>query len=107
MSDTVKPYVDPVSGRETTGHEWDEIRELNNPLPLVARPALRDDRMVDPLLGGLPVWPLVSDYTRGLFGYSQRAAVIEEVAAARAARGAQVRRSPRPRSTRSAATRNS
>ena len=55
MSDTVKPYVDldQVSGRETTGHEWDEIRELNNPLPLLARPALRDDRMVDPLLGSL------------------------------------------------------
>ena len=25
--------VDHVSGVETTGHEWDGIRELNNPLP--------------------------------------------------------------------------
>jgi cytochrome c oxidase cbb3-type subunit III len=25
--------VDPVSGTETTGHTWDGIRELNNPLP--------------------------------------------------------------------------
>ena len=24
---------DAVSGRETTGHEWDGIKELNNPLP--------------------------------------------------------------------------
>jgi cytochrome c oxidase cbb3-type subunit 3 len=24
---------DPVTGRETTGHEWDGIRELNTPLP--------------------------------------------------------------------------
>ncbi|ONG46752.1 cytochrome-c oxidase, cbb3-type subunit III [Pseudoroseomonas deserti] len=27
------PEKDAVSGRETTGHEWDGIRELNTPLP--------------------------------------------------------------------------
>ena len=26
-------HIDEVSGVETTGHEWDGIRELNNPLP--------------------------------------------------------------------------
>ena len=26
--------IDEVSGVETTGHEWDGIKELNNPLPL-------------------------------------------------------------------------
>ncbi len=26
-------HIDDVSGVETTGHEWDGIRELNNPLP--------------------------------------------------------------------------
>ncbi|MGJ8618619.1 MAG: cbb3-type cytochrome c oxidase N-terminal domain-containing protein, partial [Sulfitobacter sp.] len=25
--------VDDVTGIETTGHEWDGIKELNNPLP--------------------------------------------------------------------------
>ena len=25
--------IDEVSGVETTGHEWDGIKELNNPLP--------------------------------------------------------------------------
>ena len=25
--------VDAATGVETTGHEWDGIRELNNPLP--------------------------------------------------------------------------
>ena len=25
--------VDSVSGRSTTGHEWDGIKELNTPLP--------------------------------------------------------------------------
>jgi cytochrome c oxidase cbb3-type subunit 3 len=24
---------DPVTGRPTTGHEWDGIKELNTPLP--------------------------------------------------------------------------
>ena len=27
------PDVDSHSGVETTGHEWDGIKELNNPLP--------------------------------------------------------------------------
>jgi hypothetical protein len=26
-------HIDQLSGVETTGHEWDGIRELNNPLP--------------------------------------------------------------------------
>jgi cytochrome c oxidase cbb3-type subunit 3 len=25
--------VDAVTGTETTGHEWDGVKELNNPLP--------------------------------------------------------------------------
>ena len=25
--------IDRVSGRSTTGHEWDGIKELNTPLP--------------------------------------------------------------------------
>ncbi len=28
-----KPPTDEISGIETTGHEWDGVRELNNPLP--------------------------------------------------------------------------
>ena len=31
MVDT--PERDEVTGIETTGHEWDGIKELNNPLP--------------------------------------------------------------------------
>jgi cytochrome c oxidase cbb3-type subunit 3 len=33
MSDTHPKEVDQVSGVETTGHEWDGLKELNNPLP--------------------------------------------------------------------------
>ena len=28
-----KQEIDQISGVETTGHEWDGIKELNNPLP--------------------------------------------------------------------------
>jgi cytochrome c oxidase cbb3-type subunit 3 len=79
-------HIDELSGVETTGHEWDGIRELNNPLPkwwlyifyacvvwsigyYVAYPAI----------------PLVSSYTKGLLGYSSRAEVAKEVAAAKEA----------------------
>jgi len=33
MADSARPHLDAVTGRDTTGHEWDDIRELNNPLP--------------------------------------------------------------------------
>jgi len=90
MADTAKPHVDAATGRETTGHEWDGIRELNNPLPrwwlmvLYATIVWSVGYWIV-----YPAWPLVSDYTRGVFGYSQRQVVMEEVAAAKAARGVQ------------------
>lgn len=79
-------HVDELSGIETTGHEWDGIRELNNPLPkwwlyifyatviwslgyYVAYPAI----------------PLISGYTKGVLGYSSRAEVAKDVAAAKEA----------------------
>lgn len=79
-------HVDQLSGTETTGHEWDGIRELDNPLPrwwlwifyacivwsigyYVAYPAI----------------PLVSGYTKGMLGYSSRAEVQKEVAKAKEA----------------------
>lgn len=33
MSDDHKKEIDDVSGVETTGHSWDGLKELNNPLP--------------------------------------------------------------------------
>src|SRR3569833_3235248 len=33
MSEQKKPEKDALSGIDTTGHEWDGIKELNNPLP--------------------------------------------------------------------------
>ena len=77
MSDTQHPHaaeIDEISGVETTGHEWDGLKELNNPLPrwwlyllyativwgviyMVMMPSL-------PFVGG--------DHTRGVMENSQR-----------------------------------
>ena len=80
--------IDEITGVETTGHEWDGIRELNNPMPrwwlwtfylciiwaigyAIAYPAI----------------PLIKGATPGLLGYSSRADVVAELADAKAAQG--------------------
>jgi cytochrome c oxidase cbb3-type subunit 3 len=71
---------------ETTGHEWDGIHELNKPLPkwwLWTFYATIVWAIGYWLL--MPAWPLVSGYTKGLLGYSQRETVAEELQAAKAA----------------------
>lgn len=82
-------HVDDVSGVETTGHEWDGIRELNNPLP---RWWLWTFYVTIVWAIGywiaMPAWPLVSDYTRGVLGHSQRANVAEELSEAEVRRQA-------------------
>jgi len=81
----VKQNVDDLTGVETTGHEWDGITELNKPLPkwwlyvLYATIVWSIGYWVI-----YPAWPLLSDYSRGVVGYSQRQTVSESVAAARA-----------------------
>jgi cytochrome c oxidase cbb3-type subunit 3 len=74
---------------ETTGHEWDGITELNKPLPkwwLWTFYACIVWAIGYWLL--MPSWPLVSTYTKGFLGYSQRERVTEEVAAARTEKSA-------------------
>ena len=72
---------DDVTGIETTGHEWDGIKELNNPLP---RWWLWT--FYATLVWGLaytiayPAWPLINSATSGLLGYSTRALVADEIA---------------------------
>ena len=69
---------------ETTGHEWDGITELNKPLPkwwLWTFYATIVWAIGYWLL--MPAWPLVSSYTKGYLGYSERERVTEEVAAAK------------------------
>ncbi len=81
-----KPERDAHSGVETTGHEWDGIKELNTPLP---RWWLWTFYLT--IIWGVgyvilyPAWPMISGATPGVLGYSSRAAVEEDIAAAREA----------------------
>jgi cytochrome c oxidase cbb3-type subunit 3 len=81
---------DGVTGRKTTGHSWDGIKELNTPLPSWWLYVLYAT-----IVWGIgywivyPAWPMVTDYTRGLFGYSSRADVTEQLKQAAAARAQQ------------------
>jgi len=72
MADKENKEVDKVSGVETTGHEWDGLKELNNPLPrwwvwvwLVC------------ILWSIwywvlyPAWPVPGGATEGTKGYTQ------------------------------------
>lgn len=79
--------VDDLSGVQTTGHEWDGIEELNNPLPrwwLWMFYATIFWAVLYWIV--MPSWPLVSTYTPGVLGHSQRANVIADVEQAKLAR---------------------
>ncbi|WP_224702321.1 cytochrome-c oxidase, cbb3-type subunit III [Devosia aquimaris] len=70
---TGKP-VDDLSGVETTGHEWDGIKELNNPLPrwwLWTFYGCIVWALVYTIF--FPAWPMLSSATTGVLGYSSRA----------------------------------
>jgi cytochrome c oxidase cbb3-type subunit 3 len=84
MSAMANPETDEAN--RTTGHEWDGIRELNKPLPrwwLYVFYATIVWAIGYWLL--MPAWPLVTSYTKGLLGHSQRQSVAEELDAAKAA----------------------
>lgn len=79
---------DHITGAETTGHEWDGLKELNNPLPkwwLYVFYASVLFAVVWMIL--YPAIPGFRSHTDGLLGYTQRGAVeqrLKEAAAAQA-----------------------
>lgn len=76
-----KNDVDPVTGTETTGHEWDGIKELNNPLPrwwLWTFYATIIFSVIYMIL--YPAIPLVNTATGGVLGWTKRAEVERELA---------------------------
>jgi cytochrome c oxidase cbb3-type subunit 3 len=71
---------DDVTGTETTGHEWDGIKELDTPLPrwwLYVFYASIVAAVVYWIL--MPAWPMLNGYTRGLLNWSDRRNVAAEV----------------------------
>lgn len=83
-----KREIDDVTGAETTGHEWDGIKELNMPIPSWWTYAYAASIVW--AIGywiAYPAWPTFNDYTRGVLGYSQRVTVAQELKAAQTAQG--------------------
>ncbi|MER9139011.1 cytochrome-c oxidase, cbb3-type subunit III [Mesorhizobium sp. M0047] len=81
-------HIDEISGVSTTGHEWDGIRELNNPLPRWW--VITFYITIVWAIGytvAYPAWPLLHSATKGVLGYSSRNEVKNELSAAEAAKG--------------------
>lgn len=80
-----KPLVEEGTGVTTTGHVWDDdIREWNKPLPKWWLYSFYVCILIAMVMWYLyPSWPTLNGYTKGSLGYSQRATVAGEIAAAR------------------------
>jgi cytochrome c oxidase cbb3-type subunit III len=84
-----KPIKKEQRQVETTGHSWDGIEELNNPLPRWWVWVFYAT-----IIWGIgysiayPAWPLIKEATPGLLGASTRADVAAEIAAVDAANAA-------------------
>lgn len=70
--------VDPVTGYETTGHDWNGIRELNTPFPKLVIWALVLTFAYSAITWVLlPAWPVGRDFTRGVLGLDQSEMAVE------------------------------
>mgnify|MGYP001363848089 FL=1 len=79
---------DEHSGTQTTGHEWDGVKELDTPLPrwwLYIFYACIAAAVVYWVL--MPAWPMANGYTKGLLGWSDRANVAADIQSLRNTRG--------------------
>ncbi len=85
--------IDQPTGVETTGHAWDGVKELNNPLPrwwLIVFWVTVIWSVGYWVL--MPSWPGINGYLKGTRNHSERANVAEAVAALDAQRADATRR---------------
>ena len=79
--------IDEPAGTEFVGHEWDGIEELSTPLPrwwlwtFYATVAWGLAYTV-----AYPAWPMLTQATEGVMGWTSRGQLLEEMSAADAAR---------------------
>ncbi|MCA0451210.1 MAG: cytochrome-c oxidase, cbb3-type subunit III [Proteobacteria bacterium] len=78
---------DEITGTDTTGHEWDGIKELNTPLPkwwlwtFYATIVWSIGYFIV-----YPAWPTLSGHTKGVLGWTQRIEIAERMEEAKAMR---------------------
>ena len=78
MADHQDKDIDEVTGTETTQHEWDGIKELNTPLPrwwLWTFYATIVWALAYTVF--YPAWPMLTQATAGVLGYTNRGALNE------------------------------
>lgn len=80
---------DSITGTETTGHEWDGIKELNTPLPKWWLYVWYATIIWSAIY--FVLYPTIPGI-KGLMGYSQREEVVERIAEARARQGGNMER---------------
>ncbi len=80
-----KVEKDAITGQDTTGHEWDGIKELNTPLPKWWLYTFYASIIYALIYWALyPSWPFVTGYFGGVIGGNQRLELDQRLAAARA-----------------------
>ena len=76
-----KVEKDAISGTDTTGHEWDGIKELDTPLPKWWVQVFYVTILFAVVYSILfPSWPGISGYFHGVLGYSTRARIEKDLA---------------------------
>ncbi|MDH3660173.1 MAG: cytochrome-c oxidase, cbb3-type subunit III [Alphaproteobacteria bacterium] len=80
-----KVEKDAITGQDTTGHEWDGIKELNTPLPKWWLYTFYASIVYAVIWWVLyPSWPYVTGYFGGILGGNQRIELDQRLADARA-----------------------
>lgn len=78
---------DPVTGRETTGHEWNGIKELDTPVPRGVLIFLIVTHVwAIAWWFFVPAWPIGTTYTKGLLGVNQHVTVEASIVEGQAER---------------------
>lgn len=71
---------DVLSGQDTTGHEWDGVKELNTPLPTWWVYTFYATIVFAVVYCALyPAWPWFNSHTKGMLGYWSRAELAREL----------------------------
>lgn len=79
--------LDSLTGRATTGHEWNGIKELDTPVPRGVLMFLIVTHLFAVIWWFvMPTWPLGTTYTKGLLDTDQRKIVEAKLVAENAAR---------------------